>query len=651
MTTAQSRVLHPRSWPIAVRMTVDLLLAALVPLSIALWIAVSRSRSELERASQHSLQVLAQGTADHVDAMIGEASRHSTRLALDDDIVALCVAAAAGESPDLGPSNRALTVTDETNPLIASAFVMGRDAVGLSSTNARNIGQDLSFREYAVRALAGETYISELVIGKTTGEPGVYCSAPIRHPETGDVVGAAVVKMRGESVWELIDSRRLPPSSFAAIVDDNGVVIAVPESRRDFLFCSLGALTDEEIIAIDPGISYSRDTIPSLGLSDLLRVARAPDAAGSVSFTAPRDSPDSVSRRRVGGFAALSTRPWKAFVIQDQVQADAAASALLRSQLAVAGGVSVLAAGLAVARARSIVRPIRELAVAAETLGAGDFSVRAPKHADDELGRLADEFNRMAPRLEDAVELKQALEVAMEVQQNLLPARDPDLRQLDIAGRTRYCDETGGDYYDFIDIAPSTGGDALVAVGDVMGHGVGAALLMASARAALRALVLEGEDLASLLNRVNKVLYNERDSRFMTLALVHLEPASRRVRWASAGHDPTIVYRPATGDFEELDGAGIPLGIDDSYSYQDYRRESLAPGEVLVIGTDGVWEAPGPGGTMFEKHRLRDVIRANHDRPAAEIASAIERAVDDFRGAEAQKDDITFVVIKVAPDV
>lgn len=644
-----ARLFRPRSWPVAARLAVSLALASLVPLAISLWFSVSRSRMSLEMAAEDHLRVLASATAGRLDQLIAESARTARTLAADDDIRAFAAAAGGEDSEALfAQAMRTLTVAVESNPHLASAFLADGGAMGIASTNPKNIGQDLSFREYLRRALEGRSFISEWIVGSTSGEPGVYCSSPVRAHggEEAEVIGAVVVKIRGEEIWRLLESMSLPPETSAALVDRRGVVIGHPV--REMLYHSLGPLTPEQLREIDPKGSYNIDEIPSIGLPQLLGRATDDSADGAVAFDIPPEHfAHEISPRRVAGYAAMSQRPWKVFVAQSQERADAAATALVRRMMVIAGIVSLAAVGVALARSRSILRPIRDLSEAAEKLGTGDFSVRAPKHADDEIGRLADAFNRMAPRLQDAVSLKQSLAVAMEVQQSLLPARNPEIAGLDIAGRTRYCDETGGDYYDFIDVLSPHTGAALVAVGDVMGHGIGAALLMASARAALRAGALDDRGLASMLNRVNQVLVNDRDCRFMTLALLLIDPQRGEARWASAGHDPTIVYSPGAGTFEELEGGGIPLGIERSFEYGEFARGGVKSGQVLVVGTDGIWEAPGPDGEMFGKDRLRDVIRGLHAQPASEIAMAIEAAVDAFRGPTAQKDDITFVVIKI----
>jgi sigma-B regulation protein RsbU (phosphoserine phosphatase) len=310
--------------------------------------------------------------------------------------------------------------------------------------------------------------------------------------------------------------------------------------------------------------------------------------------------------------------------------------------------VAALAGALAVWRARGIVRPLASVADAAKRLAHGDFTARAEKSSDDEIGRLADAFNQMVPQLRERVDLQQSLAVAMEVQKSLLPATDPTPERLDIAGRSRYCDATGGDYYDFLDVSRTSETGAMIAVGDVMGHGVASALLMASARAALRAHTSDDADLASLMMKVNRVLAADaRHNRFMTMALVVIDPARGTARWASAGHDPTIVYRRGADRFDEFEGGGVPLGMLEDEVYEQYSGDGLVPGDVLIIGTDGIWEMANTDNHLFGKDRLRAIIRANHHRPAAEIADLLEAELAAFRGRATVQDDVTFVIIRI----
>src|SRR5262249_2342938 len=148
--------------------------------------------------------------------------------------------------------------------------------------------------------------------------------------------------------------------------------------------------------------------------------------------------------------------------------------------------------------------------------------------------------------------------------------------------------------------------------------------------------------------RLNRLIATDHGgARFMTMHLSVIDSKKRSMRWVSAGHDPVIVYDPATQAFTE-DGEGdLPLGVMDDTEYREYSSARLRPGQVMFIGTDGVWELPGPKGDQFGKDRLRSVIRESAAGTADQIAAAVRERLTAFRADAKSVDDITFVIIKV----
>jgi sigma-B regulation protein RsbU (phosphoserine phosphatase) len=321
----------------------------------------------------------------------------------------------------------------------------------------------------------------------------------------------------------------------------------------------------------------------------------------------------------------------------------------VRIRAVTAGAIAVvtsLIVGLWLAHRLS--RPVVRMTQHVKGVAAGDFKTRLDLKGAKEFAILSDEINLMAAGLQHRMALEQSLAVAMEVQKSLLPDGDPTSPMLDIAGRTKYCDETGGDYYDFIDIAPLSPTSLLVAVGDVTGHGIPAALVMATARAALRASALREHRLADLLTRTNQILcQNNRHNRFMTLALLLIDSQSRTVRWASGGHDPAIVFNAQSESFSELKGSDLMLGIAPDTEYEEFVSEPLAPNTIIAIGTDGIWEMFNEKNEQYGKDRLRAVIQKNHTTTAAQIAAALEADLAAYRGKRIPTDDVTFVIIKL----
>jgi sigma-B regulation protein RsbU (phosphoserine phosphatase) len=255
----------------------------------------------------------------------------------------------------------------------------------------------------------------------------------------------------------------------------------------------------------------------------------------------------------------------------------------------------------------------------------------------------------MIPTLDEHVSMKQALDLAMEVQQNLLPQKIPEIEGLDIAGRSIYCDETGGDYYDFLEVCRRNSDHIGIAVGDVSGHGISAALLMASARAFLRSRVTQPGGIAEIVTDVNRLVsYDTHETgQFMTLFYAEIDQSEKALKWVRAGHDPALLYDSASDSFKELGGEGMALGVDIGYTYREGGFMGLSEGQILLIGTDGLWETQNESGEMFGKKRLKAVIRQQAGFSSEVILAAILDSLNEFRKSAKQEDDITFAVVKV----
>jgi sigma-B regulation protein RsbU (phosphoserine phosphatase) len=298
--------------------------------------------------------------------------------------------------------------------------------------------------------------------------------------------------------------------------------------------------------------------------------------------------------------------------------------------------------------ARKFVTPIDRLAGAANSLATGDYSARANVQTGDELQQLAEVFNDLGPKLMEHEKTQRSLALARAIQQNLLPQRAPRLPGFEIAGRCRYCDETGGDYFDFIHLPDPANQKLGVVLGDVTGHGVGAALLMASARSILRNASLNFTgDLAELMSRFNDQLSEDTgDDKFMTLFYGALDGQSRSLTWASGGHDPALWYHREKDDFEELPNTGPLAGYMKNMAYEQAGPVTLDPGDILLIGTDGIWEAEDPSGELYGKDRLYEMIRSHANNSAGQIVDAVIEAVEAFSYPAPPLDDITLIVIR-----
>lgn len=249
----------------------------------------------------------------------------------------------------------------------------------------------------------------------------------------------------------------------------------------------------------------------------------------------------------------------------------------------------------------------------------------------------------------DMTEHKKALALAGEVQKSLLPQEKPMVKGLDIAGRNVSCDEIGGDYFDFIWRPNSKKGPFSVVVGDISGHGVDAALLMTTARAFLRMRASQPGTISEILTAMNRHLTRDvlETGRFMTLFYMTIDPGKRHLYWVRAGHDPAIIYDPAGDKFEALKGSGVALGVSEAFDYQENYRGGLANGQIIAIGTDGIWEAASREGEMFGRARFRDIIRKNAHGAANDILNAVYSELNQYTRGQRSEDDITLVIIKI----
>jgi serine phosphatase RsbU (regulator of sigma subunit) len=259
---------------------------------------------------------------------------------------------------------------------------------------------------------------------------------------------------------------------------------------------------------------------------------------------------------------------------------------------------------------------------------------------------LADRFRSLS--LEHDM-IKQSLDLAREVQQNLLPHKNPQMERLDIAGRSIYCDETGGDYYDFIISDPGENGQLAIAIGDVSGHGISSALLMATVRSSLRQRLSQPGGADGIISDVNRQLAQdvEDSGQFMTLFYLMIDPTKKHLQWVRAGHDPAIFYDPGTDTFEELGGSGVALGVMEDSVFKAYTKTALRKGQIIFLSTDGIWESLNPKREMFGKKPIYDLIRKNSSLNANEILNAMLESLKHFQQGAKIEDDITLVVIKI----
>ncbi len=302
-----------------------------------------------------------------------------------------------------------------------------------------------------------------------------------------------------------------------------------------------------------------------------------------------------------------------------------------------------------------IVSAVHALHRGMKAVAAGDLDTHIEVPNEDEFGDLADGFNDMTVSLKHGREialandrLQQEMATARAIQERLLPGVSPVIEGFEVVGTSIPSREIGGDYYDFLAQWKDLVG---IAIGDVSGKGMPAALLMSNLQASLHGQVLHPGTVASVVARVNELLVKSTDPHmFATFFYGLLDTTNGEFTCTNAGHNPPLVVR-RDGTMEELSRGGLLLGMLEDQVYQQ-DKVTLDPGDVIVLYTDGITEAVGPGleeddlEAMFGEEALRRVILANRHLPAAGILEAILAAVAAHTSGEPQSDDITLVVIR-----
>ena len=266
------------------------------------------------------------------------------------------------------------------------------------------------------------------------------------------------------------------------------------------------------------------------------------------------------------------------------------------------------------------------------------------------LGNLAFVSIQNTYLVEEQIEkerLEEEIRLARDIQERLLPGSIPSFSSLQIAALALPSRHVGGDYYDLV---AQNNGSLLLAIADVTGKGVPAALLMANLQACLHTMVPMDLTMEEFIGHMNRVISNNTSfDKFITAFTGLYHPDTRVLDYVNAGHNPPMLLR-ASGEMELLEAGGLLLGVFDSAEYERGSAE-LHPGDVLAIFTDGVTEAMSPDGEEFHEDRLEEILRDMQGKTAREILNAIRASIIAFTGSDTQlSDDLTLIVLKVSED-
>ncbi|HWU85386.1 MAG TPA: adenylate/guanylate cyclase domain-containing protein [Rhodocyclaceae bacterium] len=382
----QSRLWHPASWSIAARFGAVLVLAALLPMLLVGYYNLSQSLESMRRLEARNLEQLAATTAGRLDQFIRDSQHLLGYLAWSEEAINLV---AWADDITRGQMSEKINRLAKANADIELIMVLDSEARVVASTKPEYVGRNLGFREYYKTAISGSDYISHMEIGTASGKAGLYMSAPV-HDGSGLVKGVAVIKMRGEAISAMLDVYRRGNDRVVFAVDGDGVVIHHPDPRA--LYHSLKPLAPALLKQIVDEKRFASDKVDSLGWGALAeRVAARKRESGYVEMPhLLNDSPEIV------GYAPLENHDWYVMISESEDTFSIPLRRLYRNAALSALGAGVVFSLLALLFARAFVKPIRNLAAAAEAVRRGDYAnARATVFAEDEFGSLAHTFNTM----------------------------------------------------------------------------------------------------------------------------------------------------------------------------------------------------------------------------------------------------------------
>jgi len=344
-------------------------------------------------------------------------------------------------------------------------------------------------------------------------------------------------------------------------------------------------------------------------------------------------------------------------------QALASLHRLQRDILFTAAGAGLL--GIVVCRrlARSISKPIEDLAAGTQRVADGSFDTPVEVYRRDELGKLASSFNQMAQGLkerdrlrDERLKIERDLAVARKIQMDILPKTLPTCPGYSLAACSFPAEATGGDIYDVVAVAleedkkEQKNGDLtplVLLLADATGHGVGPAISVTQVRAMLRIGVRLRAGLDEVFSQINRQLCQDLDSeRFVTAFLGLLDPSAHRVNYQSAGQGPLIHFHARDKSMQWLDSSMVPLGLFEDAEDDGVQSMEIAEGDLVVLLTDGFFEYHNAANEQFGCDRVAEIILKHHNRSARDVLNEMLSAVRDFAGQAPQMDDMTALIIK-----
>lgn len=482
------------------------------------------------------------------------------------------------------------------------------------------------------------------------------CSKPVSDPERGWfwVIGADVTV---ETINRNIIGTQVGDSGYALLIDQHGNVITRPglssgDMRWDESFVTENLLGsgNAELVEVAREMTAGKEGVAKVrfeGGDRFIAYAPVRSVNWSVGVVMPVNeviAPALSTRERILG---ASEETASHITRQQEILRTVFTGAFLI--------LLVVVIVLSLIFSRYLTRPLEDLKKGSEAIGQGDLDFRVEVHTGDEFEDLAISFNRMAHDLKEHIRslrlttaekerIQKELEIARGIQQSFLPESAPRIPGIDLEGLNLPAAEVGGDFYDFIPVGSTSWG---LVIADVSGKGVPAALFMALSRTLIRASATRNPDPVISIREANRSIFlDSKTSMFVTLFYAILDIRKKTLTFVNAGHNPPLLLSSGSERISLLKARGIALGVIDEVDLEPVEVQ-LAPGDTLVLYTDGVTEATDEHDREYGVERLSAIVQSSRGLPAKDLIAAIVSDVTAFAGSRPQFDDITLMVLKV----
>lgn len=380
-----SDLLRPASWRMAVKMTLAMVFAALVPMLITADYNLSGGVASTSASELRNLERIAQSTAGRIAQLVADNRHLADFLGTDEDFIEVL----RQPTPALSSSVSAkLQNMEKTNPDTDLLMLMNAEGTAVMSSDPGVTGRNLKFRQYFKEAMAGKSYMTSIVVGASQGLPGVYYSKPVFNA-AHQAIGAVVLRIKGSTIAGILDTVRAGSALLPFMIDGDGVVVEYPDKRM--LYRSLMPLPKDKIAEIVADQRFRRDRIDSMNSPDLAKAMVGASSTGNIIYYSSLSGTEEIA-----GYAPVQGSNWVVGVSESRADFEAPLRQLFNNVMYSVVLVGLIFVVFAVLFARSFVRPIIRLTDAAEALKAGDYDkANVTVTSTDELGRLARTFNVM----------------------------------------------------------------------------------------------------------------------------------------------------------------------------------------------------------------------------------------------------------------